>query len=53
MTEDSFSRLRDEQRKWVENKMIIEDDLKDNELKKYKTLIDITLDRCNELNNIN
>lgn len=53
MTEDSFSRLRDEQRKWVENKMIIEDDIKDNELKKYKTLIDITLDRCNELNNIN
>lgn len=49
--EDAFNELRDSQRIWVKDKMKIEQNIKDNELLKYQTLISITLDRCEEFSN--
>ncbi|MRZ79414.1 hypothetical protein GKD14_11825 [Paeniclostridium sordellii] len=46
--EEDFNNLRDEQRIWVNNKMKIENEMKDNMLGTYQKLIKMTLDRCEE-----
>lgn len=51
MSAESFNELRDEQRNWVKDKEVSENNMKNDELLKYQTLIKITLDRCEEWTN--
>ena len=48
--EDSFEALKEVQVQWVKNKMEKEKSLNNDQLLKYQTLVNMTLDRCEELN---
>lgn len=37
--------------RWIDNKMQVEKNLKDDELVKYQKIIDMTLDKCEEWTN--
>ena len=52
MVEDEFNKLKREQITWVENKMKSEENMAGDELLKYQTLAKMTLNRCEELNNL-
>lgn len=50
VNEDVFRELKASQIKWVKRKMEKEESLKNDQLLKYETLVNFTLDRCEYLN---
>lgn len=50
-SEDKFKKITKTQIKWIDNKMQIEKNLKDDELAKYQKFIYMTLDKCEEWTN--
>lgn len=50
-SQDEFKKITKAQKKWIDNKMQVEKDLKDDELAEYQKFIDMTLDKCEEWTN--
>ena len=47
-SKEAFDELTSRQLIWIDRKMEIEEELKNDDLLRYQTLIDMTLDKCEE-----
>ena len=45
---EAFDELTSRQLIWIDRKMEIEEELKNDDLLRYQTLIEVTLDKCEE-----
>ncbi len=45
---EDFDKLTESQLKWIEKKTKIEEEYKNDDLVRYQTLIEMTLDKCEE-----
>ncbi|ELC8441108.1 hypothetical protein QYB59_000103 [Clostridium perfringens] len=50
-SQDEFKKITKAQKKWIDNKMKVEKEFKNDELVKYQKFINMTLDKCEEWTN--